>query len=389
MYDFILVLAVLMILLLSTYAFLLITYRSHWLEQKEYSTSLVTENVMSFTIIIPARDEAKNIAACLESICRQAYPKEKRQVIVVNDHSTDATAAIVASFAGENVMLLNLADYVSDPINSYKKKAIETAMQFATGNYILSTDADCIASEKWLVTLNNFCAEKQPAFVAMPVMFHRENTPLSIFQSLDFLSLQGITGASVHAGALSMCNGANLGYSKSAYKKVKGFEGISHIASGDDMLLMHKIAKAYPQDVHYLKSSDVIVHTDPMPSVAKFFSQRIRWASKSGSYEDKRITIVLSLVYGLNLILLIAPIIAIFYNPSIISGLNLVAIWAICLALKMIFELYFLVPVAQFFNVSGLLFWFPLAQPFHIVYTVIAGWMGMFGKYEWKGRKVH
>ncbi len=45
-------------------------------------------------------------------------------------------------------------------------------------------------------------------------------------------------------------------------------------------------------------------------------------------------------------------------------------------------------PVARFFKEERLLWWFAVMQPFHIAYTVIAGWLGMFGKYTWKGRVV-
>ena len=73
---------------------------------------------------------------------------------------------------------------------------------------------------------------------------------------MDFMVLQGITGAVVYKNNLSMCNGANLAYEKKAFYEVNGFAGIDHIASGDDMLLMHKIWKKYPDRVHYLKSKE-------------------------------------------------------------------------------------------------------------------------------------
>lgn len=44
-----------------------------------------------------------------------------------------------------------------------------------------------------------------------------------------------------------MCNGANLAYERKAFNEVNGFAGVDHIASGDDMLLMHKIGKQYPE----------------------------------------------------------------------------------------------------------------------------------------------
>ena len=63
------------------------------------------------------------------------------------------------------------------------------------------------------------------------------------------------------------------------------------------MLLMHKIWKKYPAGVHYLKSTEAIVATQPAATWKEFFNQRIRWASKARLYEDKRLLPVLFLVY--------------------------------------------------------------------------------------------
>ena len=83
-------------------------------------------------------------------------------------------------------------------------------------------------------------------------MFTCDNSFLSVFQCLDFISLQGITAASVSAGFHSMCNGANLAYNKNIFYEVGGFKNADHIASGDDMLLMHKIKIKYPSSIGYL-----------------------------------------------------------------------------------------------------------------------------------------
>jgi hypothetical protein len=55
---------------------------------------------------------------------------------------------------------------------------------------------------------------------------------------------------------------------------------------------------------------------------------------------------------------------------------------------KTIIELIFLIPVARFYKKISLLWYFFPAQPFHILYTGIAGFLGQVGSYEWKGRKL-
>ncbi len=110
-------------------------------------------------------------------------------------------------------------------------------------------------------------------------------------------------------------------------------------------------------------------------------NQRIRWASKADRYTDRKITAVLLLVYLLNAWLLLLGLFS-FFNPDAFY------LFAILLLIKTLVELFFLFPVAKFFEKQKQLWWFLPAQPFHIVYTVIAGWLGKFGSYQWKGRKV-
>ena len=367
--------------LFLVYAVLIIYYRQSWISIPTFKPNKNNVPHTKISIIIPARNEEQYIADCLDSIFNQCYPKHLYEVLVVDDHSTDNTAEIISSYHEQNVQLISLKDFVAaNEINSYKKKAIEIAIQQSGGDLIVTTDADCIIPPNWLQTIAAFYEEKKPAFMVMPVSINCSNKFIEIFQALDFMTLQGITGASVHKKFHSMCNGANLAYTKKAFNEAGGFKGIDNIASGDDMLLLHKIFNLYPDGIAYLKSKEVIVQTQPVKSIAQFLNQRIRWASKADKYDDKRIFAVLLLVYFFNVWILVLGLGAVFFK----FGYYFIAL----LAAKTIIELYFLYPVARFFNKRIILWWFPLAQPLHILYTVIAGWLGKFGKYTWKERTV-
>lgn len=362
-------------MLFIVYGLLIQFYRKSWnaipFFQPENSYPL-----LKISVIIPARNEESAIGILLAALQQQTYPASQFEVIVIDDHSTDRTAEIVRQF--QTVRLIQLAD---DTINSYKKKAIETGINAATGELIVTTDADCLPSSKWLQTLAAFQQEKKAAFIAAPVVIENNHSILEIFQSLDFLVLQGITGAAVHQHFHSMCNGANLAYEKNAFVAVNGFTGIDQLASGDDMLLMHKIWKQFPTQVHYLKSSDAIVSTQAMKTWKAFFNQRIRWASKARHYDDNRIIAVLLLVYLLNLSMLVLGI-AGFWDTQ--YWLFLAGCWVI----KTLIEWPFVSVVATFFNKQKLLSYFFICQPLHIAYTILSGFFGQIGSYEWKGRKV-
>lgn len=367
------------ILLQVSYCILILCYCYWWRKLKPFTVDVSFIPSVRFSVLIPARNEEQTIAACLQSIEHLNYPKHLLEVIVIDDFSEDGTATVVQQF--NSVRLIQLKDVVKEKINSYKKKAIETGIEAARGDYIVTTDADCTVPPNWLRNFAWMIEQQQSEFIAAPVGMNNESSFIKLFQSLDFLSLQGITAASVGAGFHSMCNGANLCYSKKAFAAVDGFKDVDHIASGDDMLLMHKIQKQFPGKIAYCNSGESIVLTNPVETVGEFFRQRIRWASKADKYDDKRIFWVLLLVYLLNVFLL-ALMVAGFFNPLL---------WILLTAslfLKTIVELLFLIPVAGFFKKQELLLWFPVMQPFHIVYTVVAGWLGKFSNYSWKGREV-
>ena len=358
-------------------------YRYWFVKLKQFEVPANFSPQTSFSIIIPARNESNNIVGCLQSILNNNYPKDLYEIIVIDDHSTDNTSELVLQLQAKNsnIKLLRLADEIDGQLlNAYKKKAIEKAIGIATKDWIITTDADCFTPYKWLQNFAAYIQETSHVLVAAPVVFFKKPTVLSMFQYIDFLSLQGITAASVSAGFHTMCNGANLAYQKAAFIAVGGFKDIDHIASGDDMFLMNKIKKQFPDGLGYLYAQEATVATHPMDSWNAFLNQRIRWASKADKLKDKSVLLVLVLVYFFNLLIFLMPMIA-FFNPAFI------VYCLISLLLKTIIELSFALPVGRFFGQS-FVWWFPLLQPIHIAYTVIAGWLGKFGSYQWKGRSV-
>ena len=369
------ILLLIFISLFVCYSILILYYWQSWTSIPDFTASAEVHSI-SVSIIIPARNEEKNIGLLLEALQKQSYPKEFFEIIVVDDHSTDSTSEIVKGYPG--VILLKLEE---DAINSYKKKAIEKGIAAARGDLIITTDADCMPPSAWLQTLVSFKQQTNAAFIVAPVVFDCNAEIVQVFQAMDFMVLQGITGASVYKNVHSMCNGANLAYERKLFYEVNGFTGIDHIASGDDMLLMHKIAKKYPDRIQYLKSTDAIVSTKPMESWSSFFNQRIRWASKAMQYDDKRIFWVLLLVYLFNLFFLVL-LIAGFWNHF--YWIYFVIAWV----LKTVVELPFFYSIAGFFGKQWAIKWFFFFQPVHILYTIISGLFGQFGKYEWKGRRV-
>lgn len=374
-------LAILSTAIAFAYALIILLYRRMWKQAPGFVMPAKATSTERVTVIVPCRNEALRIGSCIEHLLGQDYPVNLLEIIVIDDHSTDGTAAVVAGYCRQGVRLIRLTDVGADIMG--KKAAISCGVAAATGQIILATDADCMPPSGWVKTMTACRRSTDAAFLGGPVMFQGARTPLDIFQTLDFLSLQGITAASVSAGFHGMSNGANMAFTREAFEAVKGYADIDHIASGDDMLLMQKIDRKFPGRTSYCLSPDAIVPTKPEPTMSAFLRQRIRWASKARYYSDKRILPVLTLVYLHNLSLLWLLVAGICgYGSLLTTGLCLIG-------LKTLVELVFLWPVAGFFRQRRLLLLFPVAQPFHLVYTVVSGLFGQFGSYRWKDRTVH
>jgi cellulose synthase/poly-beta-1,6-N-acetylglucosamine synthase-like glycosyltransferase len=365
---------------LFAYSLLMLYYKIQWDVSEEMVLDKKFKPHFFVSIIIAARNEEKNIEALIKSLLAQDYPAKKYEVIIVDDYSEDRTAEIITSFA--QIKYIHASECEKATENSFKKSALELGIKNAQGDVIITSDADCVMCERWLSAMIQNYEQGDKKMLAGPVAFTKSKGWFQIFQGLDFMSMQGVTAAVLESGKGVMCNGANLLYEKSVFREVNGFEGIDKQASGDDMMLMKKVERAYPNSLAYVKCRDAIVFTDAMPTLSSFLQQRIRWASKNKSLNDSKIKWVLAFVFFVNVSLL-ATILLLLAQPTF---------WfyvLILLIIKGIVEYFFVKDIAHFFDRKDYLPYLFLLQPLHIFYMVFVAILGLFSTYQWKGRRVH
>jgi cellulose synthase/poly-beta-1,6-N-acetylglucosamine synthase-like glycosyltransferase len=165
------------------------------------------------------------------------------------------------------------------------------------------------------------------------------------------------------------------------FYEVGGFQGIDDLASGDDELLLQKVAAIYPNQIGFLKNRDAIVYTDAKPNLKEFMQQRRRWASKSVKYKDKFVVAVVVGIWLFNLSLLVNGVLS-FFDVAFFKLLLLQ------FALKYVFEIVFLIPIMSFFKRPYLVWLLSIISPIHVIYFVYVGIMGNAKRYDWKGRNV-
>jgi len=333
------------------------------------------------SVIIAVRNEAENIQKCVESIIAQNYDRRLFEIIVVDDFSTDNTLAIIQKIHTENIKILSLGNYYNADIIAHKKKCIDLGIKNASGSLIVTTDGDCFVGKNWLRTIAYAYETTQAKILAAPVKILHQRSILEKFQSLDYTGMMALTAVGVYYKFLSLCNGANMAYEKQAFLSVNGFEDIDQKASGDDVLLMEKINKQFPNSLFFIKSKSAIVETFAAKGLLTFIQQRIRWTSKSKLYSEISIKLIAVMV------LLCALAIIILFGISLMNS-KILAFAIVLLMLKSLADFILLATSSAFFSNSYLLIYFPVLEILHLLYIAFIGVLGNIFKANWKGRKV-
>ncbi len=338
-----------------------------------------TTSQNNFTIIVPFRNEAKNLSTLLNSFSQLNYPPDMFEIIMVNDDSSDDFKVNIDQFIVENAGVQ--IEVIQNKRKSFspKKEAIESAILKAQFDWIITTDADCEVPNNWLNNLDSFLQKNNVKMVVSPVAYSIENKFLLHFQNLDFLSLQGTTMGSFGINRPFMCNGANLCYAKQAFKTVNGFEGNDHIASGDDIFLMEKLLKVFPNEVMYLKSFGSIVNTKPQSNLRFLIHQRIRWAAKMGSTKNIFGKLVGLTVFVTNFYLVLLLALALLQKIS----------WqyiGLFYLVKLNIDFVLLFKTASFFKQQHSMRSYLISSFIYPFFSVYIAFASFFKGYQWKGR---
>lgn len=327
----------------------------------------------TFSIIVPFRNEEKNFRMLLDSISRLNYPLDLFEIIVVDDFSTDSSEKIFTQWRMQNGLIPTTLLENLRLSNSPKKDAISRAVPIVKNEWIITTDADCEVNTNWLLAFDNYIQSHEVQMLVGAVNIKVKWNPFHYFQQLDVMSLQGTTIGSFGLEEPFMCNGANFAYTKKLFHALGGFQGNAKIASGDDVFLLQKAVKQNAPEVHYLKNRESIVLTKPEKNIFKLFMQRVRWASKTGSYTS-------DFAKGLAVVVLLM-------NVSLVVGIWVVSfrLWIFGFGIKFLVDYILLLKTNSFMRKEKFLF--PVISS--IIYPFFSGLVGvysLFGSFDWKGR---
>jgi biofilm PGA synthesis N-glycosyltransferase PgaC len=345
----------LLIILIIPYIYLLLKIYIGLVSIKPFISSAVTQQFVS--VVIACRNEEINLSLLLNYISKQDYDPGLFEVLVIDDNSSDGTFEAASGFHGiRNLKILRSS-------GSGKKQAVRSGVEAASGNLIITTDADCRLGKSWLKTITSLYVQNKPGMIICPVRLEERKGFFHKFQELEYMSLQGVTAGTAAAGNPVMCNGANMAFTKEVYAKNTGNLN-DEIPSGDDVFLLHSIKRDTSGKILWLESQDAVVITKPADSIGSFIKQRVRWISKAGAYTD-RFTRILAIVTFVTILFVWFLLIAGIFNSVFLSVLLVVII------LKSVPDFLILYNTASRYRLRMLLSIFIPAQVIYPVYVIV------------------
>lgn len=324
------------------------------------------------TVVIPMHNEESCAGETLRAIHLQDY-KGPWELVCVDDRSDDATAEIVEDWARKDSRIRLVQVPPQEPaVPSPKKRALARGLDTATGEILITTDADCQPPPHWVSSLVS-CFTEDVDVVQGPKHCLGDGRAVHRYQRLEMLAFVAAEAAGFSLGKPFLASAPSLAYRANIYRKSGGFHGMEGLVSGDDDMLVHRMMASGGRAAYAMFPS-ISVPTHPANSWRQALNQRARWASNGSRYDNPLYVALLAGVFAWWCWLLLGWI---PWTLDLIPG---TLWWGVWLA-KTPFDLLFLVIAAIRFRRLGTLVDYLWCLPLQVgifVYSAIAGHLGWF-----------
>jgi len=307
------------------------------------------------SVIICAKNEARNLRETLPHILSQSYPNF--EVVLINDNSTDGTLKVMEAFkkTHENIKIVNVK-----PVEKFwgnKKYALTLGIKAATHNTLLFTDADCKPISKyWISEMSAaFDAEKKLIIGYSPYQKIKGSFLNLVIRFETFMTaVQYFSYAQI--GQPYMAVGRNLSYKKELFFEANGYIDHMNVRSGDDDLFVNQVAT--PKNMAICISKTSFIESIPKKTFTSWLLQKRRHVSTANHYKLKH-KLLLGSFYCSQLL---------FWVLAIVLISNLFH-WEIVLALfilRLSIQFMTLYTTGKKLNERDLIFYLPILEVFLI-----------------------
>ncbi len=342
--------------------------------KKTSDFGLLTSYSPQVTVLVCARNEEDNIDRCLNSLSAINYPSELLEILIVDDHSSDATAKMLESWKAKLPNLKTISTVVSvEAQHLGKVNALIQGMDAARGEFVLITDADCSVCPNWVKEHLRWYSDDTGMVSSITVL--ESMKPFNIAQSLEMTELLGLSMAAINYNIPVSVIGNNLSIRKQTYEEIGGYRNIPFSVT-EDVALFQTVWNSGKWKVRFKANDDLLVRSKPPGNYITWWKQKHRWV-----IGGKDIKLMGRLILLLGFIGAFTLIAAPFVLPLQFA---LAAIM-----IKFMGDLLIMYPVLRGLKQMKLI-WFLFVYQLYLFYFLICVPILFFQKdVKWKGRIYH
>lgn len=264
-------------------AIVLFTLRTVWFiygaaVQNKKTQFKVNNNYRPFvSVIVPARNEEKNIRRAIEFLDKNDYPKSNYEIIAVNDRSTDKTLEILNELQKTvvNLRVIDINEASTNPNLRGKAGALNNGIKQAKGEIIMMTDADCESNPNWISNIVSHFDKPQVKMVTSYTNIMGERV-FDKLQAVQWIYLTKMSSAGPTYNYPLGCFGTNLSMKIETYNEIGGYENIPFSVTEDYALLKEVMNRGY--EVLYIQEPNATMNTHACDTFPELISQLRRWA---------------------------------------------------------------------------------------------------------------
>jgi cellulose synthase/poly-beta-1,6-N-acetylglucosamine synthase-like glycosyltransferase len=345
-------------------------------KEKKFNIDYFENKELPFvSIIIPARNEENNIANCLDAFLKSDYPREKMEIICVNDGSEDRTPEIITNYQNnyDFIKLLTLTNAKRPKNLTGKTGALQAGFDIAEGECLLMTDADCIVSPKWISSKINLFKNSNADLIAGLTTIDYNETLFSKIQALEWFYMGSMASSGVGWNIPMGCFGNNLSITKDMKEKVGAYKDLPFSIT-EDQLLMLEVNRNKGR-IRYNLSPKLSVKTHPVKDFKEYLVQHARWTQGIKDMGFMSVFLILcsvSLVTAEVLSLLFMPF---YYFLGVLS-------------VRIISDFVVMYPALKEYKEKTLIKYAIPGILFFIVMELIAPFFLLKKEHIWKGRTI-
>ena len=235
----------------------------HRKELYEY-VKINPKDAPKISAIIPAYNEENNIEGTIQALLNLKYPKEKLEIIVIDDGSTDNTFQIASKFKNKGVIILRKN-------NSGKANSINFGISKAKNDFIAVIDADSSAEPDSLIKMVGFFKDKKIAAVTSSILVKNNKKPIERFQQIEYSMMAWNRKLLDFMDCVYVTPGPLSVYRKSALIEVGGFD--SKNSTEDIEITWNLLSHSYKVKMCLAAKTKTTVPD----KFKQWWHQRLRW----------------------------------------------------------------------------------------------------------------